>query len=1019
LFHLSSLEGFGKTFLKHTQAHTDIDAIRVRLNEKNGPEFWRSIDQLADTDEFQTFIEKEFPQHIEELKANPVSRRSFMKLMGASMALAGATACTKQPDEKILPYVQRPEDMVPGIPLFYASAYLQGGVANGILVESHMGRPTKIEGNPEHPGSLGSTDTFTQASMLTMYDPDRSQSINNRGRISTYDAFLNELNLALSHQAEKSGAGLRILTETVTSPTLGNQLQQVLAKYPQAQWHQYDPISRDNVREGARQAFGEMVTTQYHVKEADVILSLDSDFLTNGPGAVRYARDFASRRDAAENIDQMNRLYVVESSPTLTGAQADHLLSRQAGQIETIARLIGAGLGISVAVPNVIEESVTRWVSAVVADLREKGSTSLVVAGDQQPASVHVLAHAINDVLGNTGKTVSYTASIEVQPTNQTESLKSLVQDMTDGKVDLLVVLNSNPVYSAPVDLNISDAMDNVALRVHSGLYHDETAELSHWHIPQAHSLESWGDARAYDGTLSVVQPLIAPLYRGKSEIDFVSALAGNPNKKGYDLIREHWESLGLNGSQSFDAFWQTTVHNGLIAGSALPEKTVQIQDVAASVGSPSSAGDGMEIIFAADPTIWDGRFANNGWLQELPKPLTKLTWDNAAVMGPGTAQQLDVENTDVVELTYLGRSVTAPVWILPGHPGNSVTVHLGYGRTRAGQLGTAIGFNAYSLRPSDSLWFGSGLQVRKTGDEFPIYSTQDHHDMGLEGMGSLSRDRNLIRVADVEEYNGDSNLIQEMWEEPDPKRDMYPPDHDYDGPNAWGMVIDLSKCNGCNTCTIACQSENNISVVGKEEVGNGREMHWIRIDRYYRGDLDSPETFHQPVPCMQCENAPCELVCPVGATVHSKEGLNDMVYNRCVGTRYCSNNCPYKVRRFNFYHYADFETPSLQLGRNPNVTTRSRGVMEKCTYCTQRISAARITSKKENRNIEDGEIQTACQQACPSQAITFGNIKDSNSQVSKLKATGLNYGLLTDLNTKPRTTYLGRIRNPNPALEG
>jgi Fe-S-cluster-containing dehydrogenase component len=557
------------------------------------------------------------------------------------------------------------------------------------------------------------------------------------------------------------------------------------------------------------------------------------------------------------------------------------------------------------------------------------------------------------------------------------------------------------------------------ALRVHSGLYHDETAELSHWHIPQAHSLESWGDARAYDGTLSVVQPLIAPLYRGKSEIDFVSALAGNPNKKGYDLIREHWESLGLNGSQSFDAFWQTTVHNGLIAGSALPEKTVQIQDVAASVGSPSSAGDGMEIIFAADPTIWDGRFANNGWLQELPKPLTKLTWDNAAVMGPGTAQQLDVENTDVVELTYLGRSVTAPVWILPGHPGNSVTVHLGYGRTRAGQLGTAIGFNAYSLRPSDSLWFGSGLQVRKTGDEFPIYSTQDHHDMGLEGMGSLSRDRNLIRVADVEEYNGDSNLIQEMWEEPDPKRDMYPPDHDYDGPNAWGMVIDLSKCNGCNTCTIACQSENNISVVGKEEVGNGREMHWIRIDRYYRGDLDSPETFHQPVPCMQCENAPCELVCPVGATVHSKEGLNDMVYNRCVGTRYCSNNCPYKVRRFNFYHYADFETPSLQLGRNPNVTTRSRGVMEKCTYCTQRISAARITSKKENRNIEDGEIQTACQQACPSQAITFGNIKDSNSQVSKLKATGLNYGLLTDLNTKPRTTYLGRIRNPNPALEG
>lgn len=1004
--------------MKPTQTHTDLDAIRTRLNDNNGPEYWRSIDQLAETDEFQSFMEKEFPQHIEEVKANPVSRRNFLKLMGASMALAGAVACTKQPTEKIVPYVERPEDIVPGVPLFYASAYLQGGVANGILVESHMGRPTKIEGNPEHPGSMGATDTFAQASILTMYDPDRSQSVIRRGRISTYDAFLNELNLALSDQTEKQGAGLRILTETVTSPTLGAQIQQVLAKYPQAQWHQYEPVTRDNVREGVQMAFGEAVNIRYHIEAADVILSLDSDFLTTGPGAVRYAREFSKRRDAVDGLDNMNRLYVAESSPTLTGAQADHLLGRRAGDIEGIARMLAAGLGIAVSAPSG-DETASAWVAAVVADLQQHRGACLVVAGDQQPPEVHALAHAMNETLGNVGNTVTYTDPIEVQQINQTDSLKALVQDMNDGNVDLLVTVNSNPVYTAPADLDFTQAFDKVKMRVHLGLYRDETADLSHWHIPQSHTLEAWGDARAYDGTITVVQPLIAPLYRSKSDIEFIAALAGSPNKKGYDQVRENWESLAVNGTQAFEPFWQTCVHDGFIPDSASPARTVQLQDVAAAVGSGSSSGDGMELIFAADPTIWDGRFANNGWLQELPKPLTKLTWDNAAVIGPSTAQQLDVENTDVVELTYQGRSVQAPVWILPGHPENAVTVHLGYGRTRAGQNGTGIGFNAYALRDSAASWFGSGLQVSKTGDEFSIYSTQDHHDMGLKGMGSLSRDRNLIRVADIEAYKGDTHIIEEMWEEPDPERDLYPPDHDYDGPNAWGMVIDLSKCNGCNTCTIACQAENNISVVGKEEVGNGREMHWIRIDRYYRGDLDTPETFHQPVPCMQCENAPCELVCPVGATVHSKEGLNDMVYNRCVGTRYCSNNCPYKVRRFNFYHYADFETPSIQLGRNPDVTVRSRGVMEKCTYCTQRISAARITAKKEDRNIADGEIQTACQQACPSQAITFGNIKDQNSQVSKLRGTSLNYGLLTDLNTKPRTTYLGRIRNPNPALEG
>lgn len=1005
--------------MKQTSERHITEAVAMNSGKNGAPEYWRSLDQLAETEEFRSFMEKEFPQHVEEVKANPVSRRKFLKLMGASIALAGATAaaCTRQPSEKIIPYVLPPEEIVPGKPLYYASAYVHDGVANGILVESHMGRPTKVEGNPEHPASLGSTDAFAQASVLTMYDPDRSQSVIRRGRITTYDAYLNELNEALSNQMEKQGGGIRVLTGTVTSPTLHGQLETLLARYPGARWHQYDPVTLDNAREGSRLAFGEIVSTRCDVEKADVILSLDGDFLTTGPGAVRYARDFASRRDG-NDPGNMNRLYVIESTPSLTGAQADHLLNRRAGEIEGLARLIAAGLGVSVSAGAEGDEDTRRWVSAVVDDLRAHAGACLLVTGDHQPPAVHALVHAMNDALGNTGNTVTYSESIEASPVNQTASIAALVNDMRSGEVDLLVVIGANPVYSAPADLAFTAAMDNVALRVHAGLYHDETAELCHWHLPMAHDLEAWSDARSYDGTLTVVQPLIAPLYRGRSAHEIVAALTGNAMKKGYDSVREHWQAQGYNGSQAFEAFWQTAVHDGFIAGSALPPKTVSVGDIAAAVGEASGPEAGTELIFRADPTVWDGHYANNGWLQELPKPLTKLTWDNAALMGPAMANRLGVENTDVVELVYRDRRVNAPVWILPGHPDETVTVHLGYGRRRAGQLGTNTGFDAYSIRFSTSPDFGGGLQVTPTGDTFDIYSTQDHHAMELEGMGSMSRDRNLIRVSDIETFNDDPHVIQEMWEEPDPKRNLYPDDHAYDGPNAWGMVIDLNKCNGCNTCTIACQSENNISVVGKEEVANAREMHWIRIDRYYRGDLDAPETFHQPVPCMQCENAPCELVCPVGATVHSKEGLNDMVYNRCVGTRYCSNNCPYKVRRFNFYLYADFDTPSLQLGRNPDVTVRSRGVMEKCTYCVQRINVARIEAKKEDRDIADGEILTACQQACPSQAITFGNTKDADSKVSRLKASPLNYGMLTDLLTKPRTTYLGRIRNPNPVLE-
>lgn len=1010
--------------MKSTGTPLDIEAIRQRLEDSKGPKYWQSLEELSDTDDFHAFMNKEFPQHIEEVKANPVSRRNFLKLMGASVALAGASACTKQPTEKILPYVKRPEEIIPGNkPLFYASAHCMGGVASGILVESHMARPTKIEGNPDHPASLGATDVFAQASILALYDPDRSQAVIRRGRISTWDVFINEISIALGEQSGKQGAGLRILTETVTSPTAAAQINRIMAAYPQAKWHQYDPIHRDNVREGTRLAFGRDATVRYMVEKANVILSLDSDFLASGPGAVRYARDFASRRNVGEGDMDMNRLYQIESTPTATGSIADHRLPQRASDIESIARSIAAGLGLQVS-PGAAssDESVAQWVTAIVADLQSQNGSGLIVVGDNQPPVVHALAHAMNEALGNVGNTVEYTQSIEASPVNQTASLRDLLQDMADEKVDVLFVIDANPVYSSPAGLDFRTQMNKVALRIHQGLYRDETGEQCHWHIPQAHALESWGDARAYDGTITTIQPMIAPLYGGKTDTELLSVIAGTAGKKSYDLVREHWETSGAV-SGNFEAYWQNSIHNGFVRDSRLAAVNLTVQSVAEFGQSPNVSND-MEVIFAADPTVWDGRHANSGWLQELPKPLTKLTWDNAALLAPSTAEQLDVSNGDVLAITFRGNTIQAPVWILPGHARNTTTLHLGYGRSSGGRIATGIGFNAYALRNPSNSWFGTGAQVSKTGETYDLYSTQDHHVVDLEGLGQMHQERHLVRESDLAEYQNDHDVIHEMGHVPAAELSMYPDDHVYGGPNAWGMVIDLNKCNGCNACTIACQAENNISVVGKEEVGNGREMHWIRLDRYYAGnDLDDPRTFNQPVPCMQCEDAPCELVCPVGATVHTKEGLNDMVYNRCVGTRYCSNNCPYKVRRFNFYLYIENEfnlsqEPVRQMAYNPDVTVRSRGVMEKCTYCTQRISVARISSKISDLPVKDGDVVTACQQVCPTQAITFGNTKDRSSKVSRLKASDLNYGMLADIGTKPRTTYLGRIRNPNPALE-
>jgi MoCo/4Fe-4S cofactor protein with predicted Tat translocation signal len=1007
----------------------DIAVIRTRLAEHRGPRYWRSLEELAETEEFHEILKQEFPKHA-AVWVDSVSRRRFLQLMGASLALGGLSACTKQPTELIVPYTKPPESLLPGRPQYYATAVLFHGVATGVLVESHTGRPTKIEGNPLHPASLGSTDALTQAAILNLYDPDRAQIVSNAGRISTWDGFTTAIKPALDEQLLKQGAGLRILTETTTSPTFASQMEALAQLFPQVRWHQYEPLGRDAVRQGARLAFGEDVDTHYRLAKADVVLSLDADFLFSMPGSARYTRDFSAKRkvhhqgshgeshseghgeghdshhDNGHGGGSMNRLYTVESSPSLTGAMADHRIALRAHEVELFARAVAKELGVSgVEVGQWSgNETYAKQIAAIGRDLRQHLGSSVIIAGDYQPAVVHALAHAINAELGNVGQTVIYTDPINVNPTVQGESLRELAQDMTDGKVELLVILGGNPVYNAPADIRFAELLNKVAVRVHCSSHADETTAHCHWHIPEAHTLEAWSDARAYDGTVSVIQPLIAPLFGSKSHHEVVAALLGQTSASGYDLVRKQWE--GKLAGDNFDRAWRRALHDGIIEGSAFPAKNVTLASINWPAATESKA-TAIELIFRPDPTVGDGRFSNNGWLQELPKPLTKLTWDNAALVGPALAQRLDLHDQDLVELTYQKRTLRVPIWTVPGHPDNAVTLHLGYGRTHAGRVGSGAGFNAYAIQTIDAPWAGSGVTIRKTGERFNLSCTQAHYNM--EG-------RNLLRIGTVAEYQKNPQFVHEMGHDPAPDMTLYPPVEYKD--NAWGMTIDLSSCIGCNACTMACQSENNIPVVGKEQVAKNREMHWIRIDRYYSDDLDNPGMYHQPVTCMQCENAPCEPVCPVGATVHSSEGLNDMVYNRCVGTRYCSNNCPYKVRRFNFLLFQDWETETLKMQRNPNVSVRSRGVMEKCTYCVQRINFARITAEKEDRKIHDGEIVTACQAACPAQAIAFGNINDKESEVAKLKASHLNYGLLTDLNTRPRTTYLARLRNPNPEIE-
>jgi len=1035
-------------------AKLTLAEVRAKLDGKTGRRFWKNLDELAETPAFHELMAEEFPRQAGSMSGagewvDAVSRRGFLKVMGASLALAGLAGCTKQPDEAIFPYIRQPEDLVLGKPMYFATAYPFPTGAIPVLVKSDSFRPIKIEGNPEHPVSKGKSDAYSQATLLELYDPDRSQHVTYRGQNAPFGDFQSAF--AAAAKKTSGGQGIYFLSETITSPTLAAQWKQVQQAYPQAKLVQWEPVNSDSSRTASKAVFGNYVDAQYKLEATDVIVSLDADFLGGiaHPGFLPLAAAYAERHRYEEG-KTMNRMYVVETMPTVTGFKAEHRLALKPSEIAGFAQALISGTA-----PQGATAEQQKFFAALAADLERNNGRSVIIPGEQASPAVHAAAYLLNASLGNVGKTVVYTDTVNPMPSEQVADLKALVADMNAGKVQWLVMLGVNPLYSAPADLNFLDAFNKVPTTVHLGTHLDETGALSTWHINKAHYLESWSDARAYDGTLSIIQPMIDPLYGGKSAHEVLQALLADPQASAYDVVQANAKTY-IKGD--FATSWRKALHDGWVEGTAFAAKTTGAPKSGALPVQSASAG-GLEISFRPDPSLYDGRFANVGWLQELPKQVTNLSWDNAALMSMGTMADLKVEETELVELELNGRKVIAPVLMAPGHPDGSITVHLGLGRrVEAGRVAAGVGFDAYQLRTADARLYSAGATAKKAPGTYDLCVTKVHstehrgafaqHDLerpqsDKEGTYSLpgheAMERAIIRYATLDEvkknpdfaHDGASGTLVDkvgygpLGEAPKKEESFFPDAWDYKKTdpsslkiqNAWGMAIDLNSCIGCNACVVSCYAENNIPVVGREQVKIGRNMQWLRIDTYFEGDLHAPKAHFQPMACQHCENAGCEQVCPVGATVHTPEGLNTMVYNRCVGTRYCSNNCPYKVRRFNFLLYSDYDTESLKFMRNPDVTVRSRGVMEKCSYCVQRIEAAKITADKENREIREGEIVTACQQACPTDAIIFGNINDKNSAVAKRKAEERNYQVLGDLNYRPRTTYTAGVINPNPEL--
>jgi MoCo/4Fe-4S cofactor protein with predicted Tat translocation signal len=1029
-------------------AKMTLAEVQAKLQGKTGRRYWKNLDELAETPAFQELMQEEFPRQAQAGEwADPVSRRGFMKVMGASFALAGLAGCTKQPDEPIFPYVKQPEDLVLGKPMYFATAHPFPTGAIPVLVKSDAFRPIKLEGNPEHPFGKGKSDAFTQATLLDLYDPDRSKSPYFRGVKSDFGTF--QKDFADAAVQTKTGEGIYFLSETIISPSLAAQWKLVSAKYPQAKMVQYEPVNSDSARAASKAAFGEYYDTQYKLEEADVILSLDADFLGGiaFPGFLPMAAAYAERH-RFDKDKPMNRLYVVETGPTVTGFKAEHRLALKPSDVDAFANALAGGSAAG------LSADAQKFLAAVQSDIKKSGGKYAVVVGPQSSAAAHAAAMTVNAEAA--GKAVVYTETVAAVPSEQGADLKALVADMNAGKVKWLVMLGTNPLYNAPADLDFPAAFAKVPVTAHLGMSQDETGFYSTYHLNQTHFLESWSDTRSSDGTISIVQPMIDPLYGGRSAHDVLQSLL-DPSLTGYDVVVANAKTY-LKGD--FAAAWKKALHDGWVADSAFAPKTVGAAKASAPTTTATSAG-GVEISFKADPSLYDGRYANNGWLQELPKQVTNMSWDNAALMNMDLMGKLGIEENSAIELTLAGRTIIAPVLMSPGHPNDAVTVHLGFGRrVEVGRVGAGVGFNAYALRTSGGPLYSAGLDVKKGKGIYDLCVTKVHNiehrgkfaqqdlehplsdkDGTYSLAGHEAMERSIIRYATYKEAIDNPKYASEgtpsgsttvnkvgynpQGEAPEHSDSFYPDAWRYDHQDAsskalqnkWGMSIDLNSCVGCNACIVSCYAENNIAVVGREQVKIGRNMQWLRIDTYFEGDLHAPKAHFQPMLCQHCESAGCEQVCPVGATVHTPEGINTMVYNRCVGTRYCSNNCPYKVRRFNFLLYADYDTESLKLQRNPDVSVRSRGVMEKCSYCIQRIEAVKIEADKNNRAIADGEILTACQQACPTDAIVFGNLNDPNARVTKLKAEERDYQVLADLNYRPRTSYTAGVMNPNTEL--
>ncbi|WP_111983122.1 4Fe-4S dicluster domain-containing protein [Dyella jiangningensis] len=956
--------------------------MQARLAGKHGPLYWRALEDLVDEPGMQQHLRDPWPAWA---GTAPMGRRAFLKLLGASLAMAGITACGRPPADSVLS-TSHTRTSGNAEALFYATTLYMAGEAVGVLVETHEGRPTKIEGNPGHPASLGATGPLLQAAVLDLWDPDRSPSPRLRDEVATWSDFEAQV-LRWGARYRHDGTGLRILSAPMLSPTLRAQRDDWLARHPGAQWHVHDAVDDRSSVQGSILAFGQPHACRYRLDEADIVLSLEADLLDGSPAHLAYANASARRREA-EGGQRMSRWYAVEGTPSLTGAMADHRWIVASSRIADVLLALARALGVDVDVAASPTLDQTR-IAALAEDLQSHAGRSVIAVGESQPAHVHALAHLLNARLGNADRTVFYRAIEPPAP-----DLASLCADMHAGRVSTLLLLDTNPVYDAPADFAFASALAKVPTTVHAGLYRDESGMACQWHLPLSHGLESWSDALSSDGTCSLAQPAIETLYDTRSIHELVALLNGDTEQRGRAIIRQRWARLT-------DEAWDAALRDGVIP-EAMPDTPAPSPspDVASYWPSRFTAPP-LELLFRPDALLRDGRHANNAWLQECPRPLTQLTWGNAALISPRLAEGHGLANGDLVKLDVSGRALEVPVWIMPGQADTCVTLHLGHGRTHAGRVGSGIGVNAYALRTAGESWIAHATMSPSQGHA-ALASVQSH---------DRTEERLPIREMTVAALGAARAAPDEtppsLYDEPPP------------GDVAWGMTIDLNACIGCKGCTVACQAENNIPVVGAEEVRRGHQMHWIRVDRYYSGQPSNPGIAHQPVPCMHCEHAPCELVCPVGATVHDSDGLNVQVYNRCVGTRFCSNNCPYKVRRFNFLQYADLDTESLKAQRNPDVTVRNRGVMEKCTYCIQRIEQAHIAADRDGRAMEDGDVVTACQAACPTRAIHFGNLRDARSDVSGTRRSKRLYTLLPELNTRPRTAYLARVRNPHPSLAG